>query len=137
MNKEDGKYYKGKKPNCEYLVGEKLEVEYSKLLREIVLTILLAKEDKIKMITQLNMCLDDMVMLKILSLYEPDKFMAVYSNSVLKNLSQILNVPDTNNRIEMNYLLTKEIKTIEPFKEWNIYKISEFVWNMLGKNKDY
>ncbi len=75
-----------------------------------------------------------MVLLKILSIYMPDKFIDIYSSAVLVPLAEILNL-DTDkspeNIIAINYLATKKLKAMDEFKEWEMFKLSNFVWETI------
>ena len=131
-----GKYCIGYGNNKRYIEGDELKYEYNELISKIVKSIELAKEDNIQGIKELNPPLWNMVLLKILSIYVPDKFIDIYSSSVLVPLAEILNL-DTDkspeNIIAINYLATKKLKAMDEFKEWEMFKLSNFVWETIRK----
>lgn len=131
-----GKYCIGYGNNKRYIEGDELKYEYNELISKIVKSIELAKEDNIQGIKELNPPLWNMVLLKILSIYVPDKFIDIYSSSVLVPLAEILNLDidkSPENIIEINYLATKKLREMDEFKEWEMFKLSNFVWETISK----
>ncbi|MDD7681542.1 MAG: hypothetical protein PUJ05_01015 [Clostridium sp.] len=101
-----GKYCIGYGNKKRYIEGDELKYEYHELISKIVKSIEFAKEDNIEEIKELNPPLWNMVLLKILSIYMPDKFIDIYSSAVLVPLAEILNLEtDTSpeNIIAINY----------------------------------
>ncbi len=132
-----GKYCIGYGNNKRYIEGDELKYEYNELISKIVKSIEFAKEDNIEGIKELNPPLWNMVLLKILSIYVPDKFIDIYSSSVLIPLSEILNLDidkSPENIIEINYLATKRLREMDEFKEWEMFKLSNFVWETISKS---
>ena len=131
-----GKYCIGYGDKKRYIEGDELKYEYHELISKIVKSIEFAKEDNIEEIKELNPPLWNMVLLKILSIYMPDKFIDIYSSAVLVPLAEILNL-DTDkspeNIIAINYLATKKLKAMDEFKEWEMFKLSNFVWETIRK----
>lgn len=133
-----GRYCIGCGNKKRYVEGAELKCEYNELISKIVKAIELAKVDNIEGIKELNIPLWNMVLLKILSIYVPDKFIDVYSSSVLVKLAEILNLyvdKSSQNSIEINYLVTKKLREMNEFKQWKMVKLSNFVWETLGNNK--
>lgn len=132
-----GRYCIGCGNKKRYVEGDELKYEYNELISKIVKSIELAKEDNIQGIKELNPPLWNMVLLKILSIYMPDKFIDIYSSAVLVPLAEILNL-DTDkspeNIIAINYLATKKLKAMDEFKEWEMFKLSNFVWETISKD---
>lgn len=125
-----GRYCIGYGNKKRYVEGDELKYEYNELISKIVKSIELAKEDNIEGIKELNPPLWNMVLLKILSIYVPDKFIDIYSSSVLIPLAEILNLDidkSPENIIEINYLATKRLREMDEFKEWEMFKLSNFV----------
>ena len=88
-----GKYCTGYGSKKRYVEGEELKYEYNKLISKIVDAINLAKEDKVDEIKTLETPrIWNMVLLKILSIYVPEKFIDIYSSSVLIPLAEMLNL---------------------------------------------
>ena len=132
-----GRYCIGYGNKKRYVEGDELKYEYNELISKIVKSIDLAKEDNIQGIKDLNPPLWNMVLLKILSIYMPDKFIDIYSSAVLVPLAEILNL-DTDkspeNIIAINYLATKKLKAMDEFKKWEMFKLSNFVWETISKD---
>ena len=132
-----GKYCIGYGSKKRYIEGDELKYEYHELISKIVKSIEFAKEDNIEEIKELNPPLWNMVLLKILSIYMPDKFIDIYSSAVLVPLAEILNL-DTDkspeNIIAINYLATKKLKAMDEFKKWEMFKLSNFVWETISKD---
>ena len=131
-----GKYCIGYGSKKRYIEGDELKYEYNELISKIVKPIELAKEDNIQGIKELNPPLWNMVLLKILSIYVPDKFIDIYSSSVLVPLAEILNLDidkSPENIIEINYLATKKLREMDEFKDWEMFKLSNFVWETISK----
>ena len=131
-----GRYCTGYGNNKKYIEGEELNFEYNQLITKIVKSIELAKEDKVKNIKSLNPPLWNMVLLKILAIYLPNKFIDIYSSSVLLPLAEILCLDidiAADNIIEINYLATKKLKEMDMFKDWSMYKLSNFVWDTISQ----
>lgn len=132
-----GDYCVGYGSRKRYIHGDELKSEYNKLNKTIIEAIELAMEDKVSQIKNINCSLWNMVLLKILSLYVPDKFMDIFSSNVLLPLAKTLNleldiVPE--NIIEINYEATKKLLSMSEFKEWNISMLSEFIYSLFNKN---
>ena len=131
-----GRYCIGYGNKKRYVEGDELKYEYNELISKIVKSIEFAKEDNIEGIKELNPPLWNMVLLKILSIYVPDKFIDIYSSSVLVPLAEILNLDidkSPENIIEINYLATKKLREMDEFKEWEMFKLSNFVWETISK----
>ena len=131
-----GRYCIGYGNKKRYVEGDELKYEYNELISKIVKSIEFAKEDNIEGIKELNPPLWNMVLLKILSIYVPDKFIDIYSSSVLVPLAEILNLDidkSPENIIEINYLATKKLREMDEFKDWEMFKLSNFVWETISK----
>lgn len=132
-----GKYCIGYGSKKRYIEGDELKYEYHELISKIVKSIEFAKEDNIEEIKELNPPLWNMVLLKILSIYMPDKFIDIYSSAVLVPLAEILNLDidkSPENIIEINYLATKKLREMDEFKDWEMFKLSNFVWETISKD---
>lgn len=132
-----GRYCVGYGNKKRYIEGDELKYEYNELISKIVKSIEFAKEDNIKGIKELNPPLWNMILLKILAMYIPDKFIDVYSSSVLIPLAEILDLDidrSAENIIEINYLATKKIKEMDEFKGWKMFQLSNFVWETISKS---
>lgn len=137
MNKE-GKYCKGRSKNKEILEGEALEQEFAKLKNDIYNSIILAKEDKIEEVLKINTPLWNMVLLKLLCIYVPEKFISLLSSEFIIPLAQDLGLDDkfdinSDNIILLNYEATKVLKKQDIFKNWNYEKLGKFIYTLYNK----
>ncbi|WP_271813637.1 McrB family protein [Clostridium beijerinckii] len=129
-----GKFCTGYGTKKRHIEGDELNYEYKNLINKIVKAIELAKEDRVSEIKALNVPIWNMVMLKILALYVPDKFMDIFSSSALIPLAEILNLEvdiSPENIIEINYLASKKLLSMDEFKGWDILKLSEYIYSQL------
>ncbi|CEQ15163.1 McrB family protein [Paraclostridium sordellii] len=139
MNKE-GKYCKGRSKNKEILEGEALEQEFTKLKKNIYDSIMLAKEDNIEEILKINTPLWNMVLLKLLCIYVPEKFISLLSAEYIIPLAQDLGLDDkfdinSDNIIRLNYEATKVLKQQDFFKNWNYEKLGKFIYTLYNKSE--
>ncbi|MGM8216620.1 McrB family protein [Bacillaceae bacterium W0354] len=138
----DGHYYKGAAKKKELLEGEQLQDEFAKIREQIVTNLKLAEEDRIDEIDYKNLLIWPMVMLKILNIYFPEKFFNVYARKVIEPLAEDLGLPEKitkmrpKNYILMQYLEYKKLRELEPFKDWDYVKLSEFIWKTYGAKKE-
>src|SRR5690625_4169732 len=138
----DGHYYKGAAKKKELLEGEQLQNEFAKIREQIVMNLKLAEEDRIDEIDYKNLLIWPMVMLKILNIYFPEKFFNVYARKVIEPLAEDLGLPEKitkmrpKNYILMQYLEYKKLRELEPFKDWDYVKLSEFIWKTYGAKKE-
>lgn len=131
-----GEYCIGYGAKKRYIQGDELKSEYNNLNKTIIESIELAMKDKVSEIKNINCPLWNMVLLKILSLYVPDKFMDIFSSNVLLPLAKTLNldidiVPE--NIIEINYEATKKLTSMNEFKGWRNSMLSEFIYSKFSK----
>ncbi|MED4691299.1 hypothetical protein [Peribacillus frigoritolerans] len=137
----NGQYCMGASTKKKELTGEELETEYGNLRDQIVINLSLAAEDRIEEMKFTKLKVWPMVMLKILNIYYPEKFFNVYARKVLDPLAEDLQLPAelfkerTRNYILLQYLEYKRLKEIEPFKDWDYVKLSEFIWKRYGEKK--
>ncbi|MEH7333142.1 AAA family ATPase, partial [Neobacillus drentensis] len=137
----NGQYCKGAATKKKELTGDELKAEYSALLGQIVSNLQLVKEDRIEEIQYTQLKMWPMVMLKILNIYYPEKFFNVYARKVLDPLAEELELPTEivkvrpKNYILLQYLEYKRLKEMQPFKDWNYVKLSEFIWKRYGEKK--
>lgn len=135
---DSGKYCTGYGAKKKYLEGDELDYEYNKLISTIVKSIDLVKEDRVSEVKNLNAPLWNMVLLKIISLYVPEKFLDIYSSNVLIPLAEMLDIDIDivpNNIIEINYEVTKRLHSIEEFRNWTNSELSEYLYSVLSENK--
>ena len=139
MDKE-GNYCSGYSGKKKILEGEELQTEFTKLKEDIYNAITLAKEDKIEEIAKLNIHMWNMVLLKLLVIYLPDKFIDVVSSSYIVPLAKDLSLDEkydinSDNIILLNYQANKILKEQEIFKNWNYEQLGKFIYNIYNVEK--
>lgn len=133
-----GEYCVGYGNKKRYISGEELSFQYRELISKIAKAIKLAKDEKISEIRGLDIPIWNMVLLKILSIYVPEKFIDIYSSKVLIPLVETLKlhveaIPE--NIIEINYLTKKKLLSMPEFKGWSNAKLSNFIWENMQERK--
>ncbi|AMM95845.1 hypothetical protein UP17_25325 (plasmid) [Peribacillus simplex] len=137
----NGQYCMGASTKKKELTGDELETEYGNLRDQIVINLRLAAEDRIEEMKFTKLKVWPVVMLKILNIYYPEKFFNVYARKVLDPLAEDLQLPAElfkerpRNYIHLQYLEYKRLREIEPFKDWDYVKLSEFIWKRYGEKK--
>jgi 5-methylcytosine-specific restriction endonuclease McrBC GTP-binding regulatory subunit McrB len=137
---KDGSYQIGYGKKKKTLIGKELEEYFSSIKNTITQALKYVSENKISEIKKMNIPFGNMILLKILSIYYPDKFITIGSSNVLIDLAKFINVQnidlDSNNLIEINFECKKAIDAIPEFKNWSNEKIGTFIWNYFdGENK--
>lgn len=143
-----GEYCQGYGKQKMVLKGEQLQEEFRALKEGICEAIRLAKEGRISEILKLNLPIYNMVLLKILNIYVPEKFFNIYSPPILIELGRELHIKDElltpQNAIELNHAVLHAIKKESVFLDWSNEKISRFIWDTfserdksLDKNTNY
>lgn len=143
-----GEYCKGYGKQKVVLKGEQLQEEFRALKEGICEAIQLAKEDRISEIVTLDLPIYNMVLLKILNIYVPEKFFNIYSPPILIELGKELHIKDElltpQNAIELNHEVLNAIKKENVFLDWSNEKNSRFIWDTfserdksLDKNSNY
>lgn len=132
---KDGKYCTGCGTKKKILEGEELELEFDKLKNDIYDSIMLAKEDKIDEIIKINTPLWNMVLLKILCIYVPDKFISLVSSSCIIPLAKDLGLEDkfdinSENIILLNYEINKILKAQKDFNNWNYEMLGKLIYTL-------
>ncbi|PAD96360.1 McrB family protein [Terribacillus saccharophilus] len=136
-----GEYCMGASTKKKILTGEDLENEYGKLRNQIVTNLNLAAENRIEEIEFTKLRVWPMVMLKILNIYYPEKFFNVYAKKVLDPLAEELHISTELlkqrpiNYIQLQHLEYKHLRELEPFKDWDYVKLSQFIWKRYGEKK--
>jgi len=143
-----GEYCQGYGKQKMVLKGEQLQEEFRALKEGIYEAIRLAKEDRISEIVTLNLPIYNMVLLKILNIYVPERFFNIYSPPILIELGKELHIKDElltpQNAIALNHAVLHSIKKQNVFLDWSNEKISRFIWDTfserdkpLDKNTNY
>ena len=136
---KDGSYQIGHGEEKKTLSGKELEEYFFSIKNIIKQAIKYVSENRISEIKKMKMPFDNIVLLKILSIYYPEKFITIGASNVLIDIAKDINLQDIelgyNNLIEINYECKKAIDAIPEFKDWSYEKIGTFLWDHFG-NKD-
>lgn len=132
---KNGEYCTGYGANKKVLKGEELEQEFTKLKNNICEAIRLAEEDRIDEIAKIETPLWNMVLLKILCIYVPEKFISIVASSCIIPLAKDLGLESkfdmkSNNIILLNYEITKILKQQEELKGWNYEMLGNLVYKI-------
>ncbi|MBL3641743.1 AAA family ATPase [Bacillus sp. RHFB] len=132
-----GDYCKGYGKQKIELKGEKLNEEFQILKERIIQAIKFAEEGHISDISSLEVPVFNMVLLKILNIYIPDKFLNIYSPPILIELGKELNIKDallaSKNSIELNHEVLIALKKQDVFSSWSNEEISRFIWDTFSE----
>lgn len=124
-----GRYCIGAGSKKRYIEGNELENEYRKLISKIKKAVELAKEEKFEEIEELNIPIFKTILLKILAIYLPQKFLDIYSKDKLTELGKIVDVEtDTDSVVELNSIITKRLKEIPEFKDFNNIELTGYLY---------
>ncbi|MFJ5748223.1 AAA family ATPase [Peribacillus frigoritolerans] len=132
-----GDYCKGYGKQKIELKGEKLNEEFQILKERIIQAIKFAEEGHISDISSLEVPVFNMVLLKILNIYIPDKFLNIYSPPILIELGKELNIKDallaSKGSIELNHEVLIALKKQDVFSSWSNEEISRFIWDTFSE----
>ncbi len=131
----DGNYYKHIKGKKFLLETEELENEYLDLKNKILSIIELVQKDEIDKISEIEIPVWNMVIIKILFLYFPDKFLDFAAPWALIPMVKNINLKidkEINNKnvLLLNYHLGKFLCSVEPFKSWDKSHLGDFLWKV-------
>lgn len=129
---KNGYYVKGVGSKKVILTGETLQKEYSMLMGKIYDAVILAKEDKVDEIINLGVPIWNMVLIKILMIYCPDKFFGVVSDNWLVPLAESLGLEkyttvNSKNVVSLNYHIFKELQQYQETKHKNYTELGWYV----------
>lgn len=135
-----GSYQKGYGKYKVSLEGSELEGFFSSIKSSILTAIRYVSEDRVSEIKKMNIPFGNMVLLKILAIYFPDKFITIGSSGVLLELAKEIDVENIelikSNIIEINYECKKKLDSTAEFRDWSYERLGTFVWNYLdGEHK--
>lgn len=141
LNKED-KYVFGKGKNSQILDYNDAALEFEKVKISIIDSLEKTKEDKYEEINIEACPIWDIVLLKILFIYYPEKFLPIGDYSTLKLIAMEFKINDelrALNYISENAYINKQIRKNPIFKDWNYDKLGSFLWEnySTGKNDFY
>lgn len=137
---KNNEYCKGYGKNQVILQGDNLQNEFDKVKNTIVDAIYYANEDRISEISKMDIPLFNMVLLKILNIYVPEKFFNIYSPPLLIELGKELGGRDEilvpQYSIELNHEVITLLKKHEVFSSWSNHQISSFVWDLFAERDE-
>lgn len=127
-----GKYCIGAGKKKRYVDGIELDNEYKKLMSKIKKAINLAKEDKFDEIEELDIPIFKTMLLKILAIYIPDKFLDIYSKDKLVELGKIIGIKgNIDNVFELNAIITENLKEIPELKDFDNVELTEYLYSKI------
>jgi len=133
---KDGNYYSGSARNKVKLEGDELYNFYSSIRTNIIKALQYTENDEVEKISSLDIPLWNMVLLKILSLYNPHQFIRIGAPNALIKCAQDISLKNcelvSKNSIVINNLIHKKLKGHDFFKEWPEEKLSSFIWQEYG-----
>jgi hypothetical protein len=137
---KNGSYQKGYGKSKITLVGSELEDYFSSIKSSILTAIRYVSEDRVSEIKKMSIPFGNIILLKILSIYFPDKFITIGSSGVLLELAKDIDVENIelikSNIIEINYECKKKLDSTAEFENWSYERLGTFVWNYLdGESK--
>lgn len=111
---------------------ENANIFFNKLRENIIQVIHWAKENEIEKISTLGLPMYNMVLLKILSIYLPEKFLAIGSPKVLIKCAQSLGLKNieltASNAIAINFHCKQTLHSLPSFSNWESEKLNRFIW---------
>ena len=137
---KDGSYVIGSGEKKKIISGKELEEHIFSIKNTITQAIKHVSENRISEIKKMEIPFDNIILLKILSIYYPEKFITIGASNVLFDIAKDIKLKnvelDHNNLIEINYECKKAIDAIPEFKDWSYEKIGTFFWEHFdGENK--
>lgn len=141
LNKEK-KYVYGKGKNSQILEYNEAALEFEKIKTYIIDSLENVKENRYEEIN-IEICpVWDIVLLKILFIYYPEKFLPIGDTSTLKLIAMEFKIQyelRNTNYIFENALINEKVRENLFFKDWNYDKLGSFLWENFstGKNDFY
>ncbi|MGL5479345.1 MAG: hypothetical protein ACRDCB_09935 [Clostridium sp.] len=137
MNKE-GEYccgYLGKKKK---LLQNELDVEFNYLKNKIINYIKASKENNPEKFLNFPKDIQERVLIVILQIYTPEKVLDIVEHDILVDAARTLdiNINNISNRVYINYVVTRELKSLSQFKGWDISKLSGFIYKTFKNKKE-
>lgn len=131
-----GKYCIGAGKNKRYVEGIELENEYRKLMKSIKRAIELARDGKYDEIEDLNIPIFKTLLLKILAIYLPDKFLDIYSKDKLVELGKIVGVKgDIDSIVELNAVITETLRKVPELDKLDNMALTGYLYSRIPDPK--
>ncbi len=135
---KDGNYYSGAGSTRITYKEDELNNYYVSIRENILKALEYTENNEIEKIVELDIPVWNMVLQKILNLYNPNKFIRIGAPKVLIKCAQEINLKDceltTKNSILISHLINEKLINHEFFNNWSEEKLSSFLWNEYGKN---
>jgi 5-methylcytosine-specific restriction endonuclease McrBC GTP-binding regulatory subunit McrB len=126
--------------NKRFLDYDSAQKFYSELLSKIQKSLDYTKNDEIEKIKDLDIPMWNMVLLKILSIYYPEKFLNIGSPTVLIKCATEIGLKGidltSENSIQINYKCKKAIINNPSFTDWPDEKIGSFIWETFDDEEE-
>jgi 5-methylcytosine-specific restriction protein B len=114
------------------LPREKATEYFLELRTKLLKALDYAKSDRVELIKDLEVPIWNMVLLKILTLYFPDKFITINAPQVLIKCARALHLEDielkADNAILISHACKKTLRNDPTYAEWSNEKIGMFMW---------
>lgn len=115
------------------------KVFFDDLWKNIIQIIKWAETDEIDQIITLEIPVYNLVILKILSIYFPQKFLAIGKPNVLFDCANAVPIPqmklNASNAILINYSCKQSLLNFAEFKNWPNEKLNQFIWQNFNKKE--
>lgn len=137
---KDGNYYGGTGQNKILLTEKELESQFQKIKTAIITALDYVKLNKIHEIKNIEVPMWNMVLLKILMIYYPDRFLSIGASQALIDLANDIKLKHIDlsprNLVEINYECRKYFSDLNEFKKWHYEKLSSLIWAHYRKDLD-
>jgi len=137
---KDGNYYGGTGQNKILLTEKELESQFQKIKTAIITALDYVQLNKIHEIKNIEVPMWNIVLLKILSIYYPDRFLAIGASQALIDLANDIKLKHIDlspkNLVELNYECRKYFSDLTEFKNWHYEKLSSLIWAHYRKDLD-
>lgn len=134
---KDGNYYQESGSKKNVLEGKVLDEAFSKIKHEIIQGLKYVEQNQIEQISSLQTSVWNMVLLKIFTLYYPERFLTIGDPVVITECARRIGVTGieykSENSILLNYLCRKKLNETEEFSDWEYEKIGTLVWETFRK----
>lgn len=128
-----GEYCKGSGKKRVTLTGDALEEEFRKLREGYLEALRMAEEHRYDEIQQLKLPIFNTVLLKVLHIYYPEKFLNVFAAPVLRKLGEALKVDpslfEPHRLVQLNHEVLQTLKHQKELSNWSVGKFGRFVWD--------
>lgn len=134
---KDGRYYMSVGVNKQPLKQNEAEKHFSKIKDSINKALKLVEEDKFQELNSLEISFWNMILVKILSIYFPEKFLPIGASKVLIRLATEIKLSSfkivPENLVLINYHCNMELRKQTELSGWGYEKLGTFVWARFGE----